>query len=82
MKLVAGPGRRPLEVEALAKSGDRPPTSLIEGLPLADEGFEAIRQQCTDGPTFFSGHHARFSQQVGVEFQRDVSFHDSIIARQ
>jgi hypothetical protein len=68
MELVAGPGGRPLEVETFAKPRERTPPSLVEGLPIPDHAFEAITEQGADGPSFFGGHDARFSQEVGVKF--------------
>jgi len=61
MDLVARLGRRPLQVETLAKPRERSPPSLVESLPIPHHGLEAISQQGADRPTFFGGHHARFS---------------------
>ncbi|HWK30755.1 MAG TPA: hypothetical protein VNR20_01605 [Terriglobales bacterium] len=57
-----------MEVDAFAQSGDRPPASFVEGLPLADDRLEAVCQQGANRPALFGGYDACFSQQIGVEF--------------
>jgi hypothetical protein len=61
-----------LEVETRAEPRERAPTRLIESLPIPHHGFQAISEQGADGPSFFGGYYARFSNQIGVEFKGDV----------
>src|SRR5688572_9566037 len=68
MELVAGLGWCPLEVETLAEPRERASPRLVESLPIPHHGLQTISEQGADGPSFFGGHYARFSNQVGVEF--------------
>ena len=76
MKFVAGLGWRPLQLHAFSEPSERAPPSLVEGLSLPHEGFEPVGQKGTNRPPLLGRHDARLAQQIRVEFERDVGFHE------
>src|SRR5665213_3314012 len=75
MDLVTRSRRRPPEVEALAQARQRSAAGLVEGLPLANKGFEPVGQERADRASLVSGQHAGLSKEAGVELQRDICLH-------
>jgi len=74
-RAFGGHGETVEKTEDFAPAYERAASSLIEGLSFPDDGLEAVRQKSADRPALFGGHHPRFTEQVGVEFQRDVGLH-------
>jgi hypothetical protein len=62
-----------MQVETFAQPRERATTSLVEGLPLAHDGFESVGQQGTDGPPFPS-RHAGFPYRSASSFNVTLVF--------
>jgi hypothetical protein len=75
MEFVARPGRRPLQVESLAQPSEGATSRFVERLSFPHDRLKAVGQKRTNRPAFFGGDYARFTEQISVEFERDVRFH-------
>jgi hypothetical protein len=75
MELIAGFWWSPAQVQTFAEPGERSSSRLVESLSFPNHRLEAIGQEGTHGPPFFSRKYPSFAEQVGVEFKGDVGFH-------
>jgi len=61
MEFVPRFRRRPVKVETFPETGEGPSAGLVESPSFPHDRLEAIGQKGADGPSFFCGHHSRFS---------------------
>lgn len=70
-----------MKIKALPHSRDRAAARPDVALSLADDGFELPRQHGADRGPIFSRDNPRFLQQLGFNFECDISFHGGTYLR-
>src|SRR5438270_5605360 len=69
VELIARPRRRPLQIQPLAKPGQRTPARAIISLALANNLLQAISKQGTDRGPLLRGQYSNFAEQRVIKFQ-------------
>src|SRR5262249_37683277 len=67
MEFVPRLGWCPLQVQALAQSGESAASRCIKRLAFPYDRLQAVSKKRADGPAFVGGDDACFPKQIGVE---------------
>ena len=64
-----------MQVEAGPQTGHGAPARLVIALALAHCLLQPSREQGADGSAFLGSKNASFLEEIGFDFQRDISLH-------